>query len=92
MGYIEKIEPAPLPNGGKGGYLSMGSNDGSKGLSKKHDAEMNALNADFEAKKAKLEHKHEQERMSKKAQPIKKPGQVSAKVKGPNMSKYPKGK
>lgn len=93
MAHPDKIEPAPLSNGGKGGYLNAMSNkNNSKGLSRKHEAEMNALQADFEAKKAKLEHKHEQERMAKGSTSIPKPKQIKTKVRQLDMSKFPKGK
>lgn len=88
-----KIEPAPLANNGQGGYLkAMASKNNSGGLARKHEAEMNALQADFEAKKAKLEHKHEKERAAKGPQPISKLKPVTTQVRKLDMSKFPKGK
>ncbi len=90
---IDKIEPAPLANGGQGGYLkAMANKNNSNGLGRKHEAEMAALQADFEAKKAKLEHKHEQERAAKGPQPIPKVNQIKTKVRKIDLSKFPKGK
>lgn len=60
-------------------------------LSKKQSAEASALEAEYEAKKAALEHKHSQERQASPA-PIARPAKVTAKVKGLDMSKFPKGK
>lgn len=62
-----------------------------KSLAKKHSTEMDALEAEFAAKKAALEHKHSQERQANPS-PIVKPGKVTAQVKRLDMSKFPKGK
>ena len=62
-----------------------------KTLAKKQSAEVDALDAEYAAKKAALEHKHSQERQANPA-PIVTPRKVTAKVKGLDMSKFPKGK
>lgn len=84
-----KLTPAPLafPNGG--GLKAMSGNG--KTLAKKHSAESDALEAEYAAKKAALEHKQEKERQANPA-PIVAPGKVTARVKGLDMSKFPKGK
>ena len=86
MAKTTKLEPAPLS--GKSHLANMGTN---KTLQNKHDTEMSALEAEYEAKKAALVHKQSQERQAKPA-PIVKPGKVTVKAKGPDLSKYPKGK
>lgn len=81
-----KLEPAPLS--GKSHLSPMKS---SNTLQKKQTAELSALEAEYAAKRAALEHKHSQESQAKPS-PIVKPGKVTVKAKGPDLSKYPKGK
>ena len=80
-----KLEPAPLS--GKS-HLSMGKKTTT---SDKHSAQMDALLAKHKADIAELVEKQEKELGTSKA-PIARPAKVSAKVKGPDLSKYPKGK
>lgn len=53
-----KLEPAPLPNGGKGGFLKMAGNKNAK----VHDAEWKALEAKHEVDREKLKVKHAEQR------------------------------
>jgi hypothetical protein len=55
-----KIEPAPLPNGGKGGLLGMAGNK----FAKVHEAERKALDAKHEVDRIKLAQKHQEQRAS----------------------------
>lgn len=80
-----KLEPAALS--GKS-HLSMGKRTTT---SDKHSAQMDALLAKHKADIAELTEKHEKELGTSKA-PIVRPAKVSAGVKGPDLSKYPKGK
>ena len=72
-----KLQPAPLS--GKSHLATMGTN---KSLQKKHSTEMDALDAEYAAKRAALEHKQSQERQASPA-PIIKPGKVTAQVRLP---------
>jgi hypothetical protein len=81
-----KLSPAPLPNNGQGGFLSMGT--GNQTLAKKHSAEVAALEAKHAAEKAQLEHKHEQERSKSGPQPIPSPKKITQKVRQIDMSKF----
>ena len=58
MSQQTKVEPAPLPNGGKGGFLRMAGNK----FAKVHDAEWKALEAKHEVDKEKLRQKQQQQR------------------------------
>jgi hypothetical protein len=80
-----KLEPAPLS--GKN-HLSMGKKTTT---SDKHSAQMDALLAQHKAEIAELTEKHEKELGASKT-PIMRPAKVSAGVKRPDLSKYPKGK
>lgn len=53
-----KIEPAPLPNGGKGGLMKMAGNKHAK----VHDAEWKALEAKHEVDREKLRQKQQEQR------------------------------
>lgn len=57
-----KIEPAPLPNGGMGGFLRMAGNKNAA----VHDAEWKALEAKHEVERQKLKQKHSQQKAKPK--------------------------
>lgn len=65
MTHPTKIEPAPLPNGGKGGFLTMAGNK----FAKVHDAEWKALEAKHEVDREKLRQKHQQQRSTATPRP-----------------------
>lgn len=60
--YPTHIEPAPLPNGGKGGFLQVAANP----KKQVHDAQRDALIAKHKAEMVALEHKQKQELKPKK--------------------------
>ena len=51
---VTKLDPAPLPNGVKGGFLKMAGNKHAK----VHEAEWKALEAKHEVDREKLKEKH----------------------------------
>ena len=91
MGDFE-LPPLKYPNGG--GLKNMAQSK-SNSLTKKHDAEQAALDAEYAAKKAKLEHVQGQERLAAGPTPIRKVRTIpksAGKVNRLDLSKFPKGK
>lgn len=58
MKHPTKIEPAPLPNGGNGGFLRMAGNK----FGKIHEAEKKALEAKHAVDWEKLSQKHQEQK------------------------------